>query len=188
MKRSVYSTAFILLTLSIYGCAQPQQNLTLSPSYADAANNPFIPTNYRAADVLMAQLQDQLPTGTGPLIVTTLVNIDSLNKSSTFGRVVSEQLSSRFTQAGYEMIEMKFGQSLYIRQDQGEMMLTREIHDIAGSYNAKAVIVGTYGESRNYVFVNLKVVKPNTNSILAVYDYTIPINDSISSMLRSKRL
>ena len=175
--------------LSIYGCAQPaNQNMGLSPSYADAANNSFIPTNHHAADVLIAQLQDKLPTGTGPLNVTTLANIDDLEKSSTLGRIVSEQLAARFKQADYKMVEMKFGSNLYIRQDQGEMMLTREVHELATAHNAKAVIVGTYGESRSYVFINLKVVQPNTSVVLAVYDYALPVNDSVSSMLRSKRL
>src|SRR5271167_3484509 len=35
-----------------------------------------------------------------PIIVTTMVSIDDLNKSSTFGRLASELISNRLTQRG----------------------------------------------------------------------------------------
>lgn len=179
----VAATALLLsAALGLAGCAQP------GPGYSqvDTSNNQLISSNYQAAEGLIYQMQDHLPVGTGPMIVTTLVNIDDLEKSSTLGRVVSEQVAARFTRAGYKMMEIKFGNSLYIRKDQGEMMLTREVSELASNHNAKAVLVGTYGESRNYVFINLKVIQPSSNAVLAVQDYALPVTPSISSMLRNR--
>ncbi len=184
MKR-ILSVSLLALTIAgLAGCAQDARK---GPTYESAANHPFIPTNHQAADALMARLQAHLPVGSGPLIVATLANIDALEQSSTLGRVVSEQVSARFAQAGYKVVEMKFSNSVYIRQDQGEMMLSREVRELADAHAAKAVIVGTYAESKNYVFINLKVVKPGSNAILAVHDYALPVNDSNWSMLRSSR-
>lgn len=119
-----------------------------------------------------------------PLLTATVVNIDILEKSSTLGRLISEQVAGRFTQAGYRMVEMKFGNAVYMKRDQGELMLTREISNLAKTHDAQAVVVGTYGESNDFVFVNLKVIQPTTNVVLAVHDYVMPLDISTKSLLR----
>ena len=118
------------------------------------------------------------------MIVATAVNIDVLEKSSTLGRLISEQVAARFTYAGHRMIEMKFGNAVYMKRDQGELMLTREISNLAKNHDAQAVIVGTYGESQDFVSVNLKVIQPTSNVVLAVHDYTLPRDNNIKSLLR----
>jgi|SRR5690554_3562170 len=172
----------LLLSLSLLaGCAPTQKG----PSYADARNNPFIPANHQAAEALLGQLNGKL--GGSNMLIATLVNIDALERSSTLGRLVSEQVSARFTQADYHMVEMKFANSVYVLQNQGEMMLTREVQELASQHSAQAVIVGTYGESKDFVFVNLKVVQPGTNVVLAVHDYALPLDDNTRAMLRNRR-
>jgi TolB-like protein len=150
---------------------------------ACASQPQFIPANYAAADALLEQLGDKL-SPSQPLIVATIVNIDALERSSTLGRLVSEQVSARFSQAGLKMVEMKFRNNVYMKQDEGELLLTRELRDVAQSHNAQAVIVGTYGISDEAVFVNLKVIQPNTNIVIAVHDYVLPKDTEIRSMLR----
>ncbi|WP_234421546.1 FlgO family outer membrane protein [Parazoarcus communis] len=145
-----------------------------------------MPANYRAAEALLGQLQGKLSPDQ-PMIIATVVSIDALERSSTLGRLVSEHVSARFSQAGHKMVEMKFRNNVYMLRDQGEMMLTREIRDIAKSHDAQAVIVGTYGESSDFIFVNLKVIEPSTNVALAVHDYALPIDANTKAMLRTAR-
>ena len=155
----------------------------VEPTWEQAANNPLVPANYRAADALLAQIRPTVSNGQ-PLIMATVVSIDALEKSSTLGRLISEQVAGRFTQAGYRMIEVKFGNAIYMKRDQGELMLTREISNLAKSHDAQAVVVGTYGESNDYVFVNLKVVQPSTNTVIAVHDYVMPLDSTMRSLLK----
>lgn len=155
-------------------------------SYETASQNQFLSTNYRAADHLIQQFQ-RISKG-GALIVGTVVNIDALDQSSTLGRLVSEQVAARFSQNGYSMIEMKIRNSLYMKQSEGELMLSREINEVARNHNAQAVIVGSYGTSSDGVFVNLKVVQPGSNTVLAVTDYVLPMNRDIRSMLSRTQL
>lgn len=154
------------------------------PTYVSTARNPFIATNYKATDALIAQLGNRLNPAQ-PMIIATIVNIDDLASSSTFGRLVSEQVSARFSQASYSMIEMKFRDYVYMKQDQGELLLTREIKDVAKNYNAQAVIVGTYALSGDSIFVNLKVIQPSTNVVLAVHDYLFPMDTNLKSMTKT---
>ncbi|MBA1264502.1 FlgO family outer membrane protein [Stutzerimonas stutzeri] len=178
MKRLVHSLLALLMVVVVSGCVR-----NAAPNYENARNSPFIRANHQAADALL----QQLPGGGSTMIIATLVNIDALERSSTMGRLVSEQVSARFTQAGNRMVEMKFRNSVYISRSQGELMLTREIHELASAHNAQAVIVGSYGESKDYVFINLKVIQPNTNLVLAVHDYALPIDENMRTMLRNKR-
>ena len=172
-------TIFVL-SLNIIACANYSQKH--EPTFEDAAQNPFIPTNRAAAASLMAQAKTSLFSNQ-PLIVATLVDINVLEKSSTLGRMISEQISAVFSQAGYQMIEMKFRETVYMKRNEGELLLTREITEIAKQHNAQAVIVGTYGIAGDLVYINLKVVQPGTNYILAAHDYALPMDHNIRMML-----
>ena len=175
-----------VIALAGSGCATEASNVRKDPTYEQAASNPLIPANYAAATSLLTRLQGRL-VPSQPLIMATLVNIDALDRSSTLGRLISEQVSARFTLAGHRMIEMKFRNNVYMARDQGELMLTRELRDIATSHNAQAVIVGTYAQSSEMVFVNLKVIEPETNVVLAVHDYALPLDGMTRSMLKANR-
>ena len=146
----------------------------------------FIAANYKAADAIIKQLGNKV-NPSQPMIVASMVNIDNLNSSSTFGRLVSEQVSARFSQSHYSMIEMKLRDFVYMKQDQGELLLTREIKDVAKSHNAQAIIVGTYALSRYSIFVNIKVIQPSTNVVLAVEDYTLPLNENLEAMVKTDK-
>ncbi|MCL2524479.1 MAG: FlgO family outer membrane protein [Betaproteobacteria bacterium] len=172
-----------LMLLGLGGCASEVKKT--EPTWEQAAASPIITANYRAADALLGQIQTRLNKGQS-LIVATVVNIDALDKSSTLGRLISEQVAGRFTQAGYRMIEMKFGNAIYMQRNQGELMLTREIDNLAKSYDAQAVVVGTYGVSSDFVYVNLKVIQPGSNVVLAVHDYVLPLDPAVRSLLRSR--
>ena len=178
MKRLVY---VIPLALLAAGCAD-QSRVRTDPTYEAAVNNLFIPTNYRAAEALLIQAQASLVQDV-PLIVTTVVDINDLEKSSALGRTISEMISAQFTRSGYRTVEMKFRSTVYIRRTQGELSLTREIKELAQSYNAQAVLVGTYSMSRDFVYVNLKVIRPGDNIVLAAHYYTLPNDTNISGLL-----
>lgn len=151
------------------------------PTYESAAKSEFVSTNYGVADALIARFASGPQDG--PLIVATVVNIDALGQSSTLGRLISEQVSARFSQRGFSMVEMKFGSNVYMRRGEGELVLTREITDVARVNNAQAVILGTYGVSGSSVYVNMKIVQPGSNHVLAAYDFVLPYNSEIRSML-----
>ncbi|MDD2934141.1 MAG: FlgO family outer membrane protein [Methylotenera sp.] len=179
-------TSLLMASLfALTACAAGQNTSTRSEaSYRVSSSNPFISTNYKAADALIDQLGDKLNPGQ-PMIVATIVNIDDLNSSSTFGRTISEQISARFSQSTFSMIEMKFRGYVYMKQDQGELLLTREIRDVAKNHNAQGVIVGTYSLSGDSVFVNLKVIQPNTNVVLAGHDYVFPMDSNVKTMTKA---
>ncbi len=181
MAPSRKGALLLALPLLLSACASaPPPRL---PDYSSVSANAFVAANYRAADVLLAQLHGKLAEDK-TVIMATVVNIDSLDYSSTLGRLVSEQVSTRLAQGGLRMIEMKLRNNVYLKRDQGELMLTREIGEVAHAHNAQAVVVGSYAETRDTVFVNLKVIQPATNQVLAGHDFVLAKEATIRSMLQ----
>lgn len=171
----------LMLVGFLAGCESTQTTTLIEPTYQDAREDQFIPANREAAKQLLVQLGHSVsPPST--LIIASLVNVDSLENSSTLGRIVSEQISAEFTRTGYRMRELKLRNNIYIQQ-QGEMMLTREVQELARNYDAQAIVAGTYATSREFVYVNLKVIHPQSNVVLAVHDYALPMNRNIRRML-----
>ncbi|MDH1212965.1 FlgO family outer membrane protein [Pseudomonas chengduensis] len=173
-------TCRLLLIAPLLGCLI-LQGCGVSPTRPvvarEAPSNPLVRENYRAAESLLAQLRYSLPLKQGAILIGTLVNSDALDRSSTFGRLSTDHISARFTQAGYPMVEMKLRNRAYMLKDQAELMLTREVGELVTSHNAQAVIVGTYAVSRDQVYINLKVIQPQRRIVLAAHDYTLPLND-----------
>jgi TolB-like protein len=171
-KQILFSFLFLLLA----GCG------TTGPTYEDAANSKMIQANYAAADQLLTSLSGPLDKSL-PLIVATLVSIDALTESSRLGRMVSEQIGSRLSKQGYRVIELKLRGDIFVKQREGELLLSREIKDITLSHKAQAVVVGTYSEAKDYVYLNLKIVSAQNNLVIAAHDYVLPIDSNVRSLL-----
>jgi hypothetical protein len=173
-------------TLAGCGTAVERRREELALRYLD--NTDVIAINYAAADSLVRQAQSQL-VADRPILIATVVKIDALESSSTLGRVTSENIASRITNAGHKVIEMKFGNAVYMKQNEGEMVLTREITSIAKTHNAQAVAVGSYGIGTDSVYINIKLVRPGVeNGVIAAYDYAIPRTKEIDEMLRNRQI
>jgi TolB-like protein len=180
--RRLASLSLLSLPLLLAACSSTPREET---NYATVSSNQFIASNYTAADALLSQLNGKL-LADKPLIMATVVNIDALEQTTTLGRLVSEQVSSRLSQGKLNMLEMKLRNNVYLKRGQGEMMLTREIGQVAQTHDAQAVVVGSYAETSDMVFVNIKVIQPNTNFVLAAHDYALAKEGIVRSMLMQR--
>ena len=177
VARAVSAAACAML---LAGCASaPPKD---EANYATVSSNQFVNANYKAAEALLSQLNGKLAADK-PLIMATIVNIDALDQTSTLGRLISEQISTRMAQGGVKMLEMKLRNSVYLKRNQGELMLTREIGEVAQTHSAQAVVVGSYAETSDMVFINVKVVQPQSNFVLAGHDYVLAKEGIVRSML-----
>lgn len=138
--------------------------------------------NYNAVDFLLKKLPTKLRKDS-PVLVASLVNLDNLNESSTFGRVVSEQIASRLKQKDYSTIEMKLRTTVFIKEGSGEFLLSREISKISIKHRAQAVVVGTYVVASDRVYITVRIVNVDDGNILASCDYEIPMSRDVFKML-----
>jgi len=172
--------ALVLVVMALLlatGCAN---NGTRKSTIEDAD---IVSISYGAADRLMAQAGGNIDMGKA-IVAASFANIDNLTGSSSFGRIVSQQLSSRFTQKGYKVAEMLLRNNIYIKEREGEFLLSRALKNISAQHDAQAVIVGTYAVASNNVYVTAKVVRTADSVVLSSHDYKLPIGSDMRKLIR----
>lgn len=188
--RALKYLSLAVVAVSLAACETvPNSPASVEPTYEQAKNHPLRLANYQAAEALIkagvgpVSTSNQPMVGDSPYIVATLANIDALEQSSTLGRIVSEQIANRLTQLGKQVVELKVRNGIYMKRNEGEFLLTREIKEVAAAHRAQGVIVGTYAESSGFVHISLKLVNPENSLVLAAHDYSLPLDRQVRSML-----
>jgi TolB-like protein len=142
----------------------------------------LVGSSHRAADSLVKKAGARLDTRRS-IAAASFVNIDDLSESSSFGRIVSQQLASRLSGHGFQIIEMLLRKSVYIQQQAGEFLLSRELKNISQKHNVQAAIVGTYAVGKNSVYVTAKVVDSDSSIVIASHDYELALGPNTRSLL-----
>lgn len=181
MNSSVRAFVAVSLTLLLLGCAQEPVNVVNNR----IDDSDIVAASYVAADSLLEQVP-YLRDAQQPLLTATFVNVNSLENSSPLGRIVSEQVSSRFAQRGFTMVEMKLRNNIFIQQNAGEFALSRSVQELSQAHNAAAVIAGTYAVGRRSVYINARLIRAADNLILAAYDYTLPMGPDTRALLAGR--
>ena len=173
-----------LLLLVVCGGCNPFASTRQPATYT--ADNRLVTTSHQAVDRLLAAIPPgKMPNPKQPIIVASLVNIDDLH-SSRLGRTVAEQLSTRLSSAGFTVVELKLRESIFIKQGEGELLLSREVKEISRAHQAQAVLVGTYAQAMNNVYVTLKLVNVTDNQVIAAHDFVLPIDAEVRALLWSR--
>ncbi|ALG67494.1 FlgO family outer membrane protein [Beggiatoa leptomitoformis] len=152
----------------------------------------LVEASYVVADALLVNAEKLNLNRTKPLLVASFVNVDDVQQSSTLGRMIAEQIGSRISQSGLKVVEVKLrSDSIFVKGNQypneGEFLLSRELKDLSSEHDAVAVVVGTYAESKSRVYVTAKMLNTHDNSIMASFDYSLPIGADIKQMLRNDK-
>lgn len=103
------------------------------------------------------------------------------------GRTLSEQYASVMSAKGFNVKEIKLRGDVFVKEGAGELLLSREIKDIARSQNATLVLVGTYSAAANFTYVSLKLVRTEDSRIVRGHDYALPNDRDVQRMLTVPR-
>ena len=172
--KKLFSYIFVfIIAITLIGCGQPRVNVN-ETSYQRDGETDLVYVSYGIVNKLENSLKSPISSN-DPIIVASFVEINNLKESSTFGRIMAEQIGSRLAQKGYKVIEMKLRQnSVFVEQGKGEFLLSRDLKDVSQNHNASAVVVGTYGCSRDKIYVSVRIVNPK-NSIIFLKSLTFYI-------------
>ena len=184
MKSTVLLTALAATLLA--GCATNNAPVRVEPTYQEAASSQFLQSNRDAVTKLIAGL-DLNASGAGPVLVATVVNVNDLTRSAPLGRTLSEQYASHMAASGFNVKEVKLRGDLFVKEGAGELLLSREVKDIARNHNASMVLVGTYSAAASYTFVSLKLVRTEDSRIIRGHDYALPNDRDVQRLLAAPR-
>ncbi len=184
MMRTFRTIAIIVISIGLsvaVGCARkPVEPNRQAPQDAD-----LVFESYSVADGMLQQAP-WLRDTRAPMLTAAFVNINDLENSSALGRIISEQVASRFSQQGFTMIELRLRDNVFIRQRAGEFMLSREVRNLSQAHNATAVVVGTYAVGRRSVYVSTRLIRAADNLMLASFDYSLPLGPDTRALLASQ--
>ncbi len=120
----------------------------------------------------------------GPIAITTFVDIDNLYQSSTFGRVVGEQLMSELSMRGYNVIEVRASDAMQIQFNKGEFGLSRHTETLRGHQEIAALVVGTYTVSPHRVYLNTRVIDPRSSMVISAGSVEMAKTHEITRLVR----
>ena len=170
--------SLVCLILSIAaGCALQGQNKDLRKIPEKQAE--IIHENHGAGYELHNMLTASLPQET-TILLTTFVNLDNLDETSSLGRIVPHHIATALTTCGHEIVDIRLRRdTLLVRQKQGEFGLSREIKEIARDNQANYVLAGTYSVLYNRILVNAKVLRSTDGLTVAATDYYLPYDSTV---------
>lgn len=129
---------------------------------------------------LVPHQQDQ------PILVTTLVNNDNLDESSSFGRTFQNNIAAGFVNRGYAVKEIKLRRNMLVEKRQGEFMLTRDVEEMAGKQKAQAIVVGTYTMVNRIMYLSVRLVAPSNQAIRGVFEEKLYLDENNLRLLGLK--
>jgi TolB-like protein len=175
----------VVVVISTSACSKRYSDLPAFSSLPikDSVNNSVgrFKTSY-LADQIHAYFRGNI---SGPIAVTTFVDIDDLYKTSSFGRILAEQLLSELSMRGYNVIEIRHSEVLQINYNTGEFGLSREPSLLKNNRDVSAIVVGTYSSSPMRVYVNARIIDPTSSMILSAGSVEMPLTEEINRMLRT---
>lgn len=184
ISSSCILTFFVAITM--ISCSQYQ-------SHPDINGYSYQKTKIPSVDLvavsytIVNKLENNLKAPLSPddtIIVASFVDINNLNLSSTFGRIMAEQVGSRLAQKGYRVKEMKLRQqSVFVEERKGEFLLSRDLKNISVNNDASAVVVGTYASSYDAIYVSTRLVNPSNGIVLSSFDYAVPADSRVQKSL-----
>lgn len=184
----LFFLAFLVMGgAALAGCGGPAKTSVPNLAQAMPVDPPggsyLLTVNTYAGDALHKMLLLRMGSG-GGILTTSFVDMHDFGKTSAFGRVTSQQVGSRIGQYGFRVIEARLASTLSMAPRAGEFMLTRETARLlADTYDASAVLVGSYSDQGGNIFVSARVVRLSDNTIMAAYEYALPRDGDVSRLL-----
>ncbi|MCK9336335.1 MAG: FlgO family outer membrane protein [Arcobacteraceae bacterium] len=184
----------IFLTFFVSGCTdkfnifnlKKTEKIEPTPTYAP---NKEIKTNINDLidDLCDQLLANHLSLDTNNILVTSFVDLNQLNSSSDFGRLLSENMISKLHMKGFRVKEYR-GQSAISINAQGEFHITRDIKKLPDEIEASYVLIGTYSAiNENLSSINVRIIDFSNGDIYATASSIYAFNNIKKTDAKQKK-
>jgi len=176
---------FLLALLLLTGCAAFNETRLESSLGRDVDLIEFAD---EIADDLVAQaFPPLLPRQPNlPVLTTTFVDNNELERTSHFGRLLQEHLAARLVQLGYTVKEIKLRPDLVIQPKSGETVLSRHLVLLKETQPAQAILVGTTSMAQRTLYISARLINPHDATIIAARSYRLYMDKNVLAMFGLK--
>ena len=167
MLRFAHLFAFILSLTMLVGCGAKQgQYKTVSPTDSNyiAAQEVKLKVRELADQLLASFPNDALAAFVA--LPTSFVNQNDFNSSSPLGRYLAEGLIYEFNQRGFPVREYRLDGSIAMSEGTGELALARKGKIATAKGKGNALLIGTYHQDPDAIFVNARLVRSSDGIVL----------------------
>ena len=120
------------------------------------------------------------------LTVNSFVNLNSLYKTSSLGRYLSEQMIGELQAAGVEVIDVRKTNSLMIRESFGEYGLSRDMHELRNNHDSQAMVVGTYTYANGQILLNARVLRNADGKVISHANSAFALDSLTGQLLKDE--
>ncbi len=170
-----------LLMASLTGCS------TWWNRYQDVRDANLVNVSYDAVATLQDKLVTPIPKNS-LIIVSTLANVDNLNQTSSFGRIISNQVASALHDSGHQIIGMELPIDLFIVEEGGQLHLPPETRQMLKHYNASTIVGGVYAPGKKNTYVSLRMIDLNSKSFVSSAEFSVPMGPDAKALLQPKKV
>ncbi len=177
MKTKCVFYVWLALVL-LCGCSL----LSVPDPATEIRDSNLVRISYKIADKLLQNVSSQL-NFKHTILVASFVKIKDMERSSNFGRVIAECITTRLVQKGYSVVEIKLRESVYLKENAGEFSLSQNAKKMIADHNAQTIVVGTYAQAREDIYISARLVAAANNKIISACDFKLPLSANLKALL-----
>ena len=117
-----------------------------------------------------------------PILVTSFSNLDNLTETTSFGRLIAEQLMHELKVRGWGVVDLRLTKSVIVNQT-GEFSLSRDLGRIRESFPAGNVLVGTYSRTTDGVLISARVIDVTTGHVQSSAQSRVPRDRFVNNLV-----
>lgn len=185
-KKPACSISLLLLILFILPSCSYFNETRLENSLGKDVN--LVKYSYDIADDLIANAFPPLiPRQPNmAILTTTFVDNNDLGQTSHFGRILQDNIGSSFVQQGYTVKEIKLRKDLFIQEQSGETILSRQLDLINPSQQAQAILIGTISQAQRTMYISARLVDPVDATVISSKNYRLYMDKNVLAMFNLK--
>lgn len=177
-KQALYVLIFAMITLT--GCNRFYYS-------NEPEDEDLVEVSYEAVDNLLVNLKQPLPKGS-LVVINSLVNVDDLSQTFSFGRIISDQISSAFHRSGYRIMGMELPTEIFVKNDAGILHLSDSAKEALNNVGAQALLIGSFAPGKQNAYISLRIVDIASQNFIATTDYSVPMGPDAKNLLKPKKV
>ncbi|MEA3289081.1 MAG: FlgO family outer membrane protein [Campylobacterota bacterium] len=148
-------------------------SLSLNASTSNQAIGEYSTKNHINLNTTIMELANKLLSSSridhsnmGELAITSFVDLHKFNKTTHFGRTLSESMFDELFVRGFNVTDFR-GQNTLSVNANGEYYITRDVNLLKDNINNSYILVGTYSKFEDSILINARILDNKTGRILA---------------------